>query len=158
MTADGPLAERPQGEAIIRASWWGTAAFGAVSAAAVIVSALRPVALVFDTALFAAGVAAFVWSYAKVLGRSRKEQIGVTGVYLLTDQAAPPRVRRTLLTALGVQVAVGLTAAAIRPYTGLAAGTLAPVYGLGLCGVWAARHGRFPPRGATTGRAGGGDG
>ena len=141
--ADGRADE---GGAVVRASWWGTGGFVAVSVAGVLVAPLRPVALVVDAALFAIGVVAFLWAYGRVLGRSRTEQIGVTGVYFLSEGAAPPGVRRSLLGALGVQVVVALVTAAARPYTALAAGVLVPMYGLALCGVWAARHGRFPRR------------
>ena len=41
---------------------------------------------------------------------------------------------------------VALGAAIARPYSSLAAGTLTPLYGLALCGLWAARYGTFPPR------------
>ena len=40
---------------------------------------------------------------------------------------------------------VGLVTAGIRLYTNLAAGTLVPVFGLGLCGLWAATHGTLRP-------------
>ncbi len=36
--------------------------------------------------------------------------------------------------------------AGVRLYTNLAAGILVPVFGLALCGLWAARHGRFAAR------------
>jgi hypothetical protein len=55
-------------------------------------------------------------------------------------------VRTNLLGALAAQVAVAVLTASVRPYTTLAFGTLVPVYGLGLCGLWAARHGSFGSR------------
>jgi hypothetical protein len=45
-----------------------------------------------------------------------------------------------------VEVIVAFGTAAARPYTIAATAILAPVYGLGLCGLWAARYGTFPPR------------
>ncbi len=137
-----------KGRAIWRASWWGTGVFALTSAAAVAVpdAPLEIPAFAVAIALFLAGCAAFVAAYTRAVSRSRSDLIGVTDLFFLTGTTAPPGVRRNLLGAFGVQVAVGLGSAIVRPYTSLAAGTLVPVYGLGLCGLWAARHGTFPPR------------
>lgn len=130
-----------------RIDWWGTALFTVTSVAAVIgPGAARALALVVASGLFVAGCAAFVWSYVLAVRRSRQDVIGVANLYLLTGDTAPPAVKHSLLAALAVQVVVGLAAAIARPYTTLAAGTLVPVFGLGLCGLWACRHGRFDPR------------
>jgi hypothetical protein len=43
-------------------------------------------------------------------------------------------------------VAVSVAGASVRPFTTLAFGTLAPMLGIGINGLWAARHGRFPAR------------
>ena len=136
------------GGAIRRASWWGTAVFAVTSAAAVIApdAPFEVVAFVVAILLFFGGCAAFVAAYARAVARSRSDLIGVTELFFLTGKTAPPTARRSLLGALAVQVAVGLGSAIARPYTSLAAGTLVPVYGLGLCGVWASRHGTFPRR------------
>jgi hypothetical protein len=128
-------------------AWVGTATFAVTAVAAAAVPGLFAVAaLVVAGVLFAAGCVAFLWAYATAVGRSRAEQVSVVAVYLLTGKTAPPDVRRSLLGALGVQVAVALGTAIARPYTSLAAGTLVPMFGLGLCGLWGARHGTFPPR------------
>jgi hypothetical protein len=50
------------------------------------------------------------------------------------------------LGSLAVEVVVAFGTAAARPYTIAASAILAPVYGLALCGLWAARYGTFPPR------------
>jgi hypothetical protein len=81
-----------------------------------------------------------------VAGLSRTRQMELGQIWLLTGAPTPPEVRRSLLAALGVQVVAGLATAASRPYTSLAAGVLVPMWGLGLCGLWSARHGAFPPR------------
>jgi hypothetical protein len=57
-------------------------------------------------------------------------------------------VRRHLTAALAVQVAAALTVASLRPFTSAAFAILVPMYGLGLAGLWGARHGRFGPRSA----------
>ena len=135
----------PAGAEIRRLSWWGTAVFAATAVAAVVADAARPVASAVAFALFGAGCVAFVAAYLRAVRRSREEQIAVASLYLLSG-STPRQVRRSLMGALAVQVVVALATALARPYTSLAAGTLVPVYGLGLCGLWAARHGTFPLR------------
>lgn len=140
---------------IQRASWAGTAVFALTAvAAAVAPDTFKPVALGVAIALFAGGCAVFVWAFVLVAARSRTDLMQQAQIWFLTGPPTPPAVRRQLLGALGVQVAVGLATAAARPYTSLAAGVLVPMWGLGLCGLWAARHGDFPPRPVDTRRAG----
>lgn len=120
-----------------------------VSAAAAAIAdtdALDAVAVAVDLLLFGAGCVAFVWSYAIAVRRSRTDEIAVTNLYLLAGEVAPPAVKRQLRMVLAVQVAVALGTAAIRPFSALAFGVLVPVFGLGVTGLWAARHGTFPPR------------
>jgi hypothetical protein len=136
------------GLAVRRASWWGTAVFVVTSAAAVIApdAPVEVPAFVVALLLFFAGCGAFVAAYTRAVSRSRTDLIGVADLFFLTGSTAPAKVKRSLLGALAVQVVVALGSAIARPYTSLAAGTLVPVYGLGLCGVWASRHGTFPRR------------
>ena len=147
-----PLPAEPDGESdgepgagLRKASWWGTAVFGATSIPAVVLSAFEPVAFVVSVALFLVGCGLFFAGYARGVGRSRTEEVAVTSLFLMAG-STPATVRRSLLGSLGVQVAVALAVAIARPYTSLAAGALVPMYGLGLCGLWSARHGRFPPK------------
>lgn len=133
--------------AIRAASRGGTAVFVvAAVAAAVSPGALGRPALVLDVVLFGGGVVAFAAGYLRGVNRSRREVVSIGGLWFLTAGVAPGPVRRDLLGALGVQVVVGLGTAVARPYTDLAAGVLVPMFGLGLCGLWASRHGTFPPR------------
>lgn len=136
---------------IVRASWAGTALFGTTAVAAVIApdSPLQGMAFVVAVVLFVAGCAAFVGAYARAVARSRRELISVSDIFFLVGGVAPATVRRALLGALAVQVAVALGTAIARPYSSLAAGTLVPIYGLGLCGLWASRHGTFQLRQAS---------
>lgn len=137
---------------ILAAARWGTAAFAILAiAAASFPDTLGPdtlgiASLVLDVALFAAGCALFLRAYLLAVERSRTESIGVGGLYFLTGGVAPPEVRRVLLGAVVAQSVVALGTAVARPYTNLAAGVLVPVFGLGLCGLWGARFGTFPPR------------
>jgi hypothetical protein len=132
---------------LLRASWWGTAAFTVTAVAgAAAPDVLAAPAFVVAVLLFVAGCVAFVAAYARAVRRSREDLIGVANLYFLTGDVAPAAVRRTLLGSFAVQVVVALATAIARPYSSLAAGTLVPVYGLGLCGLWAALYGTFPPR------------
>jgi hypothetical protein len=115
-------------------------------AADVAPSTLEPVALAVAAALFAAGCVIFFWSFLVMAGRSRTERLELAEVYFLSGPPTPKAVRRSLLGAFAVEVVAALATAGVRPYTSLAAGVLVPMYGLALCGLWAARHGAFPPR------------
>jgi hypothetical protein len=148
------MTEAP-GAAVRRAAWAGTAVFVVTAVAgAVAPSTFDAVALAVAVALFAGGCAVFFWAFFLVAGRSRTESIELAQVWFLTGAPTPAEVRRSLLGALAVQVVAGVATAAARPYTSLAAGVLVPMWGLGLCGLWAARHARFPPRPVDTRRAG----
>ncbi len=140
---DVPIA----GAGILSASSWGTAVFVVVAVAATLApGAFGTAALVLDVALFAAGCVLFALAFFRAADRSRTQAIGIGGLFFLAGDVAPPAVRRRLIGALVIQTTVGLATAGIRLYTNLAAGTLVPVFGLGLCGLWAATHGRFDRR------------
>lgn len=140
---------------IQQASWVGTVAFALTAVAAAIApETFKPVALAVAIALFAGGCAIFLWAFFLVAARSRTAVMQQSQIWLLSGAPTPVAVRRSLLGSLAVQVAIGLATAAARPYTSLAAGVLVPMWGLGLCGLWAARHGKFPSRPVDTRRAG----
>ena len=147
-TAEGVLAAGAghAGNAVVRTTWIGTAVFTVSAAAAVVFEAARPIAVGVSLVLFAAGLVTFLWSYAIAVGRSRTDAIGIGGLYFLAGATAPASVRRRLLGALAVQCLVAVATAAARPYTSLAFGVLVPMFGLGLSGLWGARHGSFGPR------------
>ena len=133
--------------AVVRASWWGTGVFTVTALAGVLLSGPADVvAFVVAVALFAAGCAVFALAYARAVNRSRQHEISVAGLFFLSGDTAPTRVRRLLLGSLAAQVVLAVGTAVARPYTSLAAGTLVPLYGLALCGLWAARYGTFPAR------------
>lgn len=140
---------------IQRASWAGTAVFAVTAiAAALAPDTFKPVALAVAVALFAGGCAIFLWAFVLVAARSRTDLMQQAQIWFLTGPPTPAAVRKSLLGALAVQVALGLATAGARPYTSLAAGVLVPMWGLGLCGLWSARHGEFPPRPVDTRRSG----
>jgi hypothetical protein len=104
-------------------------------------------------ALFAVGVATTLWAYTRALDRSRVEEVGVANLYLLTGDTAPKIVGRTMSLALAVQVLAAIAGAWIGvvgldkgELNALAFGVLVPMFGVGMNGVWAARHGSYGPR------------
>ena len=118
----------------------------AVPAAIVGGAALWP-AFIVAFGLFAAGGAIFVAAYAAAVERSRRDEMGIGGLFFLAGKGtAPVAVKWWLLGALGAQTVVAFTTAAIRPFSTLAFGMLSPLYGVALCGLWGARHGRFGSR------------
>jgi hypothetical protein len=104
-------------------------------------------------ALFALGCAAFALGYARAVQRSRTDEISVAALFLLSGPGVPRGVKRRLGLLLAAQIAVALATALIRSFTPLAFGVLVPVFGVGLNGLWTARHGRFPARRARPSRA-----
>lgn len=134
------------GRSIIRADWWGTAAFTLTAALAALAPDLfRIPAIIVALVLFAVGCGVFLWAFAISVERSRLEEVSVAGVFLL-QQSTPKAVQWHLYGALTLQVGVAFGTAAARPFTSLAFGILVPMYGLGLNGLWAARYGRFSAR------------
>jgi hypothetical protein len=131
----------------VRASWIGTGVFTAASALAVV--APRPFSGVSSTVsvgLFFAGCAVFVAAFLRAVVRSRTDNITVANLFFLMGGSTPRSVRRHLFASLAVELVVAVSAATARPFTTQATGILAPMWGLGLCGLWAARHGSFRPR------------
>jgi hypothetical protein len=143
----------PSGRGIIRASWLGTGLYVLVAAGATIApAAMQAALLVTCVGLFLAGTAAFLVAYAVAVSRSREEAIGMGGLFFLAG-SAPSNVRMLLLGSFAVQMGVALLSATIGLLVlpagadnPLAFGILTPMYGLGLAGLWGARHGEFGPR------------
>jgi hypothetical protein len=134
------------GRSIVVASWAGTGALAVTAVpAAVAPHAFEVLALVIALALFAGGTATFLWAYAIAIGRSRDEEVSVAGLYGLAG-TAPPTVRVRLFGALAAQAVVSVATASARLYSSLSFGILAVLWGLGLIGLWGAKHGTFPPR------------
>ena len=142
-----------QGEAIINASWAGTGVYIGVALAGTIFpdSFATPTAIVSGS-LFVFGCVAFFWAYAVAVARSRTDLIGIGGLYFLAG-TAPRVIRYRLRLSLALEIAAALVSASIRPFTPMAFGFLVPVFGLGMCGLWGARHGTFEPKPVPESRA-----
>jgi hypothetical protein len=135
-----------QGDAIITVSWIGTGVYAVTAViATVFPDGFGVVATTVSLVLFAIGCAVFLWAYLVAVQRSRTDLIGIGGLYFLQG-TAPRTVQFRLLGSLVVEVVVAVVTASIRLYSALAFGFLVPVFGLGMCGLWAARHGTFEPR------------
>ncbi|MFQ5558020.1 MAG: hypothetical protein ACE5GB_11005 [Acidimicrobiales bacterium] len=137
--------EDPPGGALIAWSWRGTGLFVVTASAATMAEGARLLAAVVALVLFGFGCVVFLWAFALAVARSRTDAIGMGGLYFLSG-SAPPTVRRSLMASLVLEVIVALVTASIRVFTSLAFGILVPMYGLGLAGLWGARHGRFDRR------------
>ena len=140
------MEDEEAGSGIVLLSWVGTGVFAAVATIATLLpdEAAKPAAVV-DGLLFTVGVVAFLWAYGIAVSRSRTDAIGIGGLFFLAG-SAPKVVRVRLLVAVAVQVVLAVVSASIRPYTAVAFGILVPMFGLGLTGLWGAKHGTFPPR------------
>ena len=137
---------RTDGTLIINLSWAGTSVYTALALAGTIVPDwfAIPTAVVSGV-LFAIGCVVFLWAYALAVSRSRTDAIGIGGLYFLVG-TAPPEPAFRLRLSFGIEVAAAIVSASIRPFTPMAFGFLVPVYGLGMMGLWGARHGTFEPR------------
>lgn len=109
--------------------------------------------VVVSMLLFAIGAAACLWAYTTALERSRTEEVGVANLYLLTGSTVSKVAKRSMSGLLAVQVVVALAAASIGAaglsgdtLNALAFGVLVPMFGLGMNGLLASRHGSFGPR------------
>jgi hypothetical protein len=140
-----PPPDTHEGDRILVVSWASVALFvlAAVPAAAG-VSALDGVAVGVPFGLFLLGTGIMVWSFLLGLARTaRGDNVVVSNLYLLAG-SAPRRVQAHLFGALGASIAAAAAFAAANP-----AVVLVPILPLGLNGLWAARHGTFPPRPAS---------
>jgi hypothetical protein len=137
---------RSVGGAIIRASWAGTVLFVVAATAATLVpDTLGAPFAVLSVVYLLVGIGLFVVVLLIAASRSRTDAIGIGGLFFLQG-SAPRSVQRQLMASFAVEVVVAFVAASIRIYTPLAFGILVPMYGLGLAGLWGARHGSFGPR------------
>ena len=148
--------ETPPGSRVISADLVGTAVFLAALAVAIPLRSHRFAQFLIggvSMVLFAVGMATTLWAYTCALDRSRVEEVGVANLYLLTGETAPKHVKRTMSAALAVQIVAAVAGAWIGvvgldkgDLNALAFGVLVPMFGIGMNGIWAARHGSYGPR------------
>jgi hypothetical protein len=117
---------------VTKVAWYAT---GVLALSAAIGSAL--ISLVVGAGLFVAGGVLMAYALVVAAGRSRQVTIDIGGLFY---SQAP----NELKLALGAQIVIGLVSATLRPSTSF--GVLAPIFGLGMCSLWGARHGTYPPR------------
>jgi hypothetical protein len=148
--------ETSPGSRVIRTDLGGTALFLAALAVAVPLRSHRFAQFLIggtSMLLFAVGIATTLWAYTRALDRSRVEEVGVANLYLLTGETAPKHVKRTMSAFLTVQIVAAVAGAWIGvvgldkgDLNALAFGVLVPMFGIGMNGIWAARHGSYGPR------------
>jgi len=112
------------------------------------VSAFEAPAVAAALLLFAISMVVWPWVLASAFVRSAQGDEIVVANLFLTVGDAPREVRVHLFAALAASVVIAAATAASDPF-----GVLVPMLTLGLVGLWAARHGSFPPRPGSEGRA-----
>lgn len=132
------------GRPIIIAAWTATVAFSVSVVLAIVAPATEVVAIGVSLILFFVGSGVGLYAFGVGIVRSAREQdVTVANLFLLQGSAPRP-VRRqflfVLLTGLAI-VAVSTLNLSVAPFAWLA--LMIPV---GFPGLWAARHGTFPPR------------
>lgn len=143
-----PARAASQGRSIVQASWLGTGFFVvAATAASIDPDDLGAAFAALSVVYLVVGIGLFLVALAVAASRSRTDAIGVGGLFFLQG-SAPRSVQVHLMASLALEVIVAFVAATVRIYTPLAFGLLVPMYGLGLAGLWGARHGTFGPRSA----------
>ena len=115
--------------------------------AAVGVDAFDTPAIATALVLFAISIPIWIWGFGLAVVRSARGDDIVVGSMFGTVGDASRCVRFHLFGALGLCVAIAAGTATADPF-----GVLVPMLPLGLVGLWAARHGSFPPRRMTAQR------
>lgn len=135
------------GRRIVQAAWASDAVFVATAVPfAMGVVALERVSVAVDLTLFLLSLPVWIYAFLSAVGRTaRGDDIAVASLFFLHG-SAPAVVRRHLLGALGVCLAITAGTAKANPF-----GVLVPMLSLGLAGLWGARHGTYPARRALTG-------
>lgn len=130
------------GRATIVSSWVGDALFAVTAIpAAAGVEAFDTAAIATALGLFFVSLVIWVWLFGIAAARSARGDDIVVGSLFGSVGGAPREVRVQLFGALGACLLVTVGTAAADPF-----GVLVPMLPLGLVGLWAARHGTFPPR------------
>ena len=132
-----------RGRAVFRVGWIANGVFALTAVPAAITSNDTAVAIAIGVALalFFAAIGAFAYAFALAVARStRGDNIVVANLFFLQG-SAPRSVQRGFLWMFLTCLAITAATVAWEPF-----GVLVPMLPIGLAGVWAARHGTFPPR------------
>ena len=124
------------------AGWVANALFlvTAVPSAAGVDAFVGP-AIVVALALFLASLVAFAYAFVVAAARTADgDDVVVSNLFFLQGSAPTP-VRRQFLAVFLVCTVIACATVVWAPF-----GILVPMLPIGLAGVWAARHGTFPPR------------
>jgi hypothetical protein len=138
--SDPPVAE---GQAIIRFGWAANVLFGvtAIPAAVFGGDVLDAVAIGVALLLFFVACGVFLYAFGVGIARTaRGDNVAVANLFFLQGSAPRP-VKRQFLWMFLACLAIAVATIVAEPF-----GVLVPMLPPGLAGVWAARHGRFPPR------------
>lgn len=130
------------GRAIVISSWVGDTLFAITAIPAAFgVGAFDGPAIAMALILFAASIVIWVWAFAVAIARNSQGDDIVVGSMFFTVGGAPRDVRWHLFGAFALCLAVTFGTASADPF-----GVLVPMLPVGFVGLWAARHGTFPPR------------
>ena len=137
------------GRPIIVTSWTANVLFVATAVPfALGADGFEGVAVGVAVALFGLSLVVWTWAFVVALVRSSQgDDLAVASLYLTVGDA-PRSVRWQLFGALAACLLITVGTAAADPF-----GVLVPMLPLGLVGLWAARHGTFPPRAVPDRRA-----
>ena len=138
-----PIPDTPPGRAIVVTGWIANAVFAATAIPAAIAGedTIEAIAIAVALLLFFVAIGTFAYAFAVAVARStRGDNVAVANLFFL-EGSAPRSVRRDFLVLFLVCLAIAAATAAWEPF-----GVLVPMLPIGLAGVWAARHGTFPPR------------
>ena len=124
------------------ASWAGNVAFASTAIPAALgVESFEGPAIMTALVRFFVSLGVWTWAFVIAIARSTQGDDIVVANLFGTIGDAPRAVRWHLFGSLGVCLVITVGTAAADPF-----GVLVPMLPLGLVGLWAARHGTFPPR------------
>ena len=114
---------------------------GTAIPAALGVESFEGPAILTALVLFFLSLGVWTWAFVVAIARSTQGDDIVVANLFGTIGDAPRAVRWPLFGALGACLVITIATAASDPF-----GVLVPMLPLGFIGLWAARHGTFPPR------------
>ena len=129
-------------------SWVGNVVFAITAIPAALgVKSFEGLAIATALVLFFVSLGVWAWAFVVAIARSTQGDDIVVANLFGTMGDAPRAVRWHLFGSLGVCLVITVGTAAADPF-----GVLVPMLPLGFVGLWAARHGTFPPRGRPSSR------